>query len=139
MTDLVQFLRDRLAEDERIARAACHARVAPSPWRGESWDDAVLDGDGVVDAKGDGVALVKGELIRAHIIEHDPARVLRDIDAKRRILDEIVPAMDGMDDRIDSEWGVGPMDPSEYESVGLLRLLALSYVDHADYREEWRP
>jgi hypothetical protein len=45
--------------------------------------------------------------------------------------------MNGMDLQINSEWGVGPMDPADYESVALLQLLALPYSDHPDYREEW--
>ncbi|MGW1154477.1 DUF6221 family protein [Streptomyces rubiginosohelvolus] len=69
----------------------------------------------------------------------DQARVLAEVQVKRRILDDIVPAMNGMDDRIDGEWGVGAMDPSEYESVDLLRLLALPYADHPEYQDEWRP
>ena len=47
----------------------------------------------------------------------------RDIDAKRRILDEC-------------NWG-GPDHADVYDAV--LQRLALPYADHPDYRDEWRP
>lgn len=47
--------------------------------------------------------------------------------------------IDGMDARIDGEWGVGASDPAERESMALLRLLALPFADRPGYREEWRP
>lgn len=77
--------------------------------------------------------------VAGHIIRHDPARVMWEIASKRRILAEVVPEIDGMEARIDGEWGVGASDPAERESVTLLRLLALSYSDHPGYRDEWRP
>lgn len=135
MTDLAQFLRARYTEQRALAEQA-----SPGPWRVNPDDpDDVLAADGVVAAE---VFALSGNQLRStalFIAAHDPAYALADLDAKRRILNEIVPAMDGMDDRIDSEWGVGAMDPSEYESVGLLRLLALPYTDHPEYRPEWAP
>lgn len=139
MDALVQFLRDRLDDDERAARAA-----TPGPWKvdDETFTESVGASDGVSVISGSryggGAPPVDTE-DALHIARHDPARVLREVEAKRRIVDEIVPAMNGMDDRIDGEWGVGAMDPSEYESVDLLKLLALPYADHADYRDDWRP
>lgn len=60
-----------------------------------------------------------------HIAEHDPARVLREIDAKRRMLG-----------RIHSHAAVMGQDEVHGD---LLRLLALPYADRPGYREEWRP
>ena len=140
MDELVQFLRGRLHEDEQAAQAAGHARVAPTPWRGESWDDAVLDGDGLVDARGNGIAVVKGERVRDHIVRHDPARVLRDIEAKRRLVEEFAQAgsvPDTPERRADRHW------QGDFGYLqGLARavhLLASVYADHPDYREEWAP
>lgn len=133
MNELVRWLGEQLDEDERIARAAGHEHVAPAPWRGESWDDAVLNGDGLVDAKGDGIAVVKGERVRDHLVRHDPARVLREIDAKRRILAE--HALNGW---VCSTCDDGEVPPQAFPCP-TLRLLALPYADRPGYRAEWAP
>lgn len=65
--------------------------------------------------------------VAGHIVEWDPARVLREIDSKRRMLDECVRAVDH-----DSR---GMMSMAE----DFLRLLALPYADRPGYKEEWRP
>lgn len=63
-----------------------------------------------------------------HAALHDPARVLREIDAKRRIVNAIADA-----------------DPDSayitatFTAWDVLRLLALPYADRPGYREEWRP
>jgi hypothetical protein len=129
--DLVQFLRDRLDEDEQ-------AIEAPETWT--EFDESTQGTRRVdVNHSFERVIACTRAWRGVHIARHDPARVLREVEAKRRVLDETVPAMNGMDDRIDGEWGVGEMDPSEYESVDLLRLLALPYADHPEYQDEWRP
>jgi hypothetical protein len=64
---------------------------------------------------------------------------LAEVEAKRRILEEVVPQVDGMDDQINGEWGIGPIAPDKYASVPLLKLLVLPYASHPDCREEWRP
>lgn len=73
-------------------------------------------------------------------------RVLREVDTKRRMLDEHPVAL-GWDGHvvggqvcrtcaeIDSSGELGG-DPYPCKT---LRLLALPYADHPDYREEWRP
>jgi hypothetical protein len=68
-----------------------------------------------------------------HIARHDPARVLAEVAAKRRIvgmLSSIVPAKET--NPIKSEDAVALADWT-------LRLLALPYADHNDYRQEWGP
>lgn len=53
-----------------------------------------------------------------HIARHDPARVLAECEAKRRIM---------------------TMDFERYgEQVELLYMLALPYAGHPDYEEAWR-
>ncbi|MET8827527.1 DUF6221 family protein [Streptomyces sp. NPDC004610] len=59
--------------------------------------------------------------VGAHIVRHDPARVLAETDAKRRVL----------------AWALtAPPSPSRDH---VLRLLALPYADRPGYREKWRP
>ncbi|WP_405964870.1 DUF6221 family protein [Streptomyces sp. NBC_00723] len=145
MDDLLKWLGEQLDEDERIARAA-----TPGPWEwkrehGEPWQpepDGWLDYSGeYLAAAGDGATLFGPGMTphadAVHIAAHDPARVLREIEAKRRIIAEVVPEIDGMEDRIDGEWGAG--DPTERESMALLRLLALPYADRSGFRDDWRP
>lgn len=110
MSDLVEFLRARLDEDEARAR-----------------------GEG------------------PHIVFHDPAgrplppppmpgsypagRVLREVEAKRRILAEHRPMIPGWCHTCDV-----PADVKGNEHGCLtVRLLALPYADHPNYREAWRP
>jgi hypothetical protein len=133
MDDLMQFLRDRLAIEEHVAKAA-----SPGPWHINAEGDEVLAVDDIVVA--DGFAL-SGRQLRAtteHIARHDPARVLREVEAKRRLLDLHEPGtqeyVDGDVCMVCTLQGDGPYYPCD-----TLRLLALPYADHPDYREDWRP
>jgi hypothetical protein len=65
-------------------------------------------------------------------------RVLAEVDAKRRILDEVVPDVAGLELQIDGEWGVGPSTTDGTDTL-LLKILALPYADHPDYQPEWKP
>jgi hypothetical protein len=131
--DLVAWLRAQLDDDERVAR---EAGVSAS---GSRWH--VADRGAVIVRDDDGMVVVfdEGSPSREeaeHIARWDPARVLAEVDAKRRILDEIVPLIDEMDGRIESEWGLR-MEPIG-ESDALVKLLALPYADQPGYRPEWR-
>ncbi|WP_069744762.1 DUF6221 family protein, partial [Streptomyces sp. EN23] len=86
MDGLVRWLSVQLDEDERIAKAA-----PPGPW---SMDGAgsVADADGgrVIPSVG---GALDGRVTRwpegtviDHVLGHDPARVLREIEAKRAIV-----------------------------------------------------
>ncbi|MCT9092817.1 DUF6221 family protein [Streptomyces sp. ASQP_92] len=117
MDDLVQFLRDRLDEDAEAAGTA-----TPGPWHADG---------GSVYATHPTDEVVSYTDSAEHIARHNPARVLADIEAKRQILDLHV-----------AEPGQHP-DFCGHDKHELpcptLRLLALPYADHPDYREEWRP
>jgi hypothetical protein len=111
MDDLVQWLRDRLDEDEQATRAA-----------------ALTEG-----LTGSLVDFLKHESMQvdvapseAHYARHTPARVLREIDAKRKRLAALAEAI------------AAGHDSSDLASE-LLPLEALPYVDRPGYREEWRP
>jgi hypothetical protein len=138
MDDLVVWLRQQLDEDERGALAA-----SPGPWSPDAESHEVVAVDGITVA--DGFAL-SGPQLRAtveHIARHDPARVLREVEAKRRIVDEHVhehaTEAPGFGCRV-CDW------QGSWSGVGdggwclTLRLLALPYSDHPGYREEeWKP
>lgn len=115
MTDgLVEFLLARIAEDEAVARAM-EKCSDPLDWT-EPGDPAVGLAGPV-----DGPSGYESIVI-------DPARVLAECEAKRQIIAQQTrrPAKD-----------FRPTPPPADTPV--LRLLAMPYVDHPDYRQEWRP
>lgn len=75
--------------------------------------------------------------VGAFVHRNNPRAVLAQCDAHTRILDEIVPLVDGMDDQIEGEWGSGGLGPHE-ESELLMKLIALAYQHNEGFREEWR-
>ncbi|MER6350694.1 DUF6221 family protein [Streptomyces sp. NPDC001634] len=142
MTDLMQFLRSRLDEDERRARLM--EQHYPSPWEmsDRGWMAHVVANGPVFrevvrleqwHGQPEGIWL--GEVIQ-HAARHDPGRVLREIDTKRRLLKvhERLPVGEFCS-TCDAPSGIPGMP---YGCV-TLRLLALPYADHHDYCEEWRP
>lgn len=105
--DLVQFLRDRLDEDQRLANGAT--------WAPESdWETL-----GNLDS---GLA--------RWIARHDPARVLAEVEAKR----EVVRLAERAHDYHETF-----MNGFAAAMEHALRLFALPYADHPEYRDEWRP
>jgi hypothetical protein len=120
VSDLVAFLTARLDEDERVARA-----VPIEEWGSH-------DGCRVHPAQEQDGFLAIGRIEAQfeeeaeHIARHDPARVLREVDAKRTCI-----AFLGHPD--------APPGEGRYVAERVLWLLALAYSDHPDYREEWRP
>ena len=122
LPDLDQFVLARIAEDKRIASDAAAASGRAD------WD---------VDA-GAGKPPVA-----EHLARHDPARVLAECAAKRRLV------MVCRDSRPDLRFlgarphGMAdfPLTPGDQHQLAALTLalLALPYADHHDYRPEWRP
>lgn len=141
--ELVAFLLARIAEDEAVAREAAADR-APT-WR-QATDPGVVHDDpagGVVvdmdEAFPEIVVYDEGRpsiAEAAHIALHDPARVLAECEAKRRIVEtyhdhlENGQSSTGFHDCGDDCTG-GAM-------IWTLRLLALPYAAHEGFREEWR-
>lgn len=143
MTDLIAFLGARLDEDERIARA-----VTADDW-GDADTQARYEWEDLPDAA------------FAHAKQHNPARVLREVEAKRAIVGELTAAWRrktaalaeydawlraGADPHLLPGFGVGSpnesLGPSGHLIAGLeraVRLLATLYSNHPDYRDEWKP
>ena len=63
----------------------------------------------------------------------NPARVLAECEAKRRIVEHLSPAVDYDRDRFIV------MSTLERAATATLRDLAAIYADHDDYDESWRP
>ncbi len=127
---LVTWLRQQLDDDERIARAA-GAELAPAGdglrWNG--WDDGIRTVSNIVFA----VAPYSGYLgePREHIARWDPARVLAEVEAKRRILDEYTSAEAAAHF---PNWEGGNAEGLEIA----VRLLAHPFADRPGFRDEWR-
>lgn len=111
---LTAFIAARLDEDEAIARAAGDA--TPPPWHAAG-GDIMSRADGRCAANADGPEA-------PHIARHDPARVLREVAAKRAMVAECVRTC-------------------EYEDYGhalagaVIKVMAAAWSDHPDYRQEW--
>lgn len=161
MEDLVQWLTAQLDEDEQKARDA-----TPGPWwhnPGKQWlgpeafekydlrqgEEFVGYGGphpftGAVASTGP-ASNMQGMKDAAFIAEHDPARVLREIDAKRQLVK--------LHGRATLRAGGGAQYyatttvcrscepnlqfPEESWPCSTLRLLASVYADRDGYREEW--
>jgi len=130
-SDLTSWLRAQLDEDEQLAREA-----SPSPWtfheqsgRGEVWADiTAADGSAVCDTESG--ALGPPLETARHLFRWQPARILAEVEAKRRILDWLDAAEDWM---FDKAYGGQP------DGDNVRKLLALPYADRPGYDETWRP
>jgi alkanesulfonate monooxygenase SsuD/methylene tetrahydromethanopterin reductase-like flavin-dependent oxidoreductase (luciferase family) len=126
VTDLVEFLRERLADEEAAAKRVRQpyrlyvddeGRIA-EPKR---IDDLHDEHDGEYEQWADGEDRMPNHIANWSLI-YDPARVLREVEAKRRIVG----------------WADSPALP-DYETNYVLTSLALPYSDHEEFKEEWRP
>ena len=138
--DIIDFLHACLDEDERIARAADGDEIEATP---------SLRGAKYLTLRGQHDDRHTTELPAAladHIAAHDPARVLREIDAKRQLIGRGGPFCTSDCDKPGNE----PMDPDTNWTTPLehhfdcaaykaAKVLALPYADRPGYREEWKP
>ena len=151
----IDFLRARLDDDEWIARAATPGHDSWHSTRmGSVTSSAVYDDQWRLvsaplyhtyqpsgGAVTNGPAYLRDDVLSEHIARHDPARALREVEAKRRILEEHTPALTNSSCRICTtrEEGVDRQSRRYRFPCPTIRLLALPYSDHPDYRDEWRP
>lgn len=161
MDDLIDFLLARIDEDEDQARYA-----TPGPWqavrvndRGDGWNVEALGSDGThYDVAVDHARAAEGACDgsnSAHIARWNPLRALAECEAKRRIVereaDNRVPKPEAPITEVHS-YGDNPsvmvngerLTDDEYverytDPSIILRLLALPYAGHRDYRDRWRP
>ena len=121
--DLDQFLLARIAEDKRVALDAASA-AGREVWL--SGEPPAGDGDPA-----------------DHVARHDPARVLAECAAKRRL---VLACRDSRPDlhflgarpRGLADFPLTPADQHQLAAL-TLALLALPYAEHHDYRPAWRP
>lgn len=121
MTNIVDFLHARLDEDEQAARDASGV-VGGADWvvRNVPYEGIAFfsDHDGVVGHR---------NATTMHAELHSPSRVLREVDAKRRII-ELAGAI-----------SCSGAEFAEQDYQTLTRSLAAVYSDHPDYQADWAP
>ncbi|MFE6428145.1 DUF6221 family protein [Streptomyces rochei] len=160
MDELVQWLRAQLDEDKRIVEVAL--RYVDADWRRDDEENVALASSLTLAGKQEVAitadrwrrSMIEGPGVVMHVAEHDPARVLREVDAKGRILDLFATAVD---DRVALRTRMREVidtDPDEFGRLHreesklieaaeylapVVRLLALPYADRPGYRDDWRP
>lgn len=145
--ELIAFIDARITEDEHLAREAmaqlrcgCHSGNEVGVWEFNG-EDAIRHSNGlhevITGACHDGT-FIEDET-GAHIAHHDPARVLRDVEAKRAILDGVRRHLDphpGREcDHAGNEWAECVLHTAVMGRVSpdVLPMLAMTWSDHFDY------
>lgn len=104
-----------------------------------NWVTAVPVGESSGPVHRVALAITGGE--RDHIVRHDPARVLRDVEAQRALLElhhaELIEVVNADHEERSGDW-CAECDGETFP-CRTLRLLASAYADHPDYNEAWRP
>lgn len=131
MDELTAFLKARLDEDEAAAYGLCGNGAHMAKW--------LISGDGAIFIGTDPppevpIARAHDERVAQWIAHHDPARVLREVAAKRAIVAAWLESEAALDR--------GYSDVNRGGQLALrtaCRHLAAAWEDHPDYREDWRP
>jgi hypothetical protein len=125
MNGLVQFMRDRLNDDETFMRAAIRLResgaIVSSP-------DATEGAFALVEVVQNDPDTAQALTLFTHTGCRAPGeaeRVLEEVDSKRRVVEEYA--------------NYQPHDPGYAELELVVQLLALPYSGHVAYKDRWRP
>lgn len=122
MDDLIAFLRTRLDDDEQAAL----------DWQRHK---QALTEQFMNDPRRKDVRFRREPVTEARLAEHafrdrfDPARMLLEVEAKRRMLAWLQRQQAWAEEN--NLWAYDAEEP--------LKLLAAPYADHEDYRADWRP
>lgn len=123
--ELLDFLRDRLQDDEDYAHNAYADHNDAGPNWYEQWSGALNIGE-----KED-LVLTNDSAVSRFMARHDPARILREVEAKRALLDDYERFV-AERRRMMNGWDSYP------EVSPVLTAFAAVYADHPQYRDEWR-
>ena len=158
---IVEFLEARIAEDEAVAlkaggteaewlyRDECDretggevvwANSRSEEWLGPAQKEPYVSYDRYVTMDHEGCLPAVDEDDGPHIARHDPARVLREIAAKRELLEL---HYDGNPGPGDIHYCGTCHDYYKHDAEDwpceTVRVLASTFSDHPDFDEEWRP
>ena len=142
---LTEFLLARIAEDEAAAVAAVTRSDDPARDGVNEW--VAVGGGTVVGPAFDSLRHLslpsREDATAQHIARHDPARVLAECEAKRRIVEIHRPHPFLLDDDRGEAWECeacgGDVPASGAVTCPTTRALATVYADHPDCDETWRP
>ena len=130
--DLAEFLLARIAEDEASARNVMEWKEAPRerrlPWKVTPSEQRVVAWGLTV------VGAANTPVLAEHIARWDPARVLAECEAKRRLVEDF-----RILHRDYRETHSETTEARRFQAVVTMARLAEGYADHPDYRQEWRP
>ncbi|MEV6164636.1 DUF6221 family protein [Streptomyces sp. NPDC052052] len=124
-SDMIAFVRARLAEEEQLAQAA----------GGDSWRCPTGVPGEVHDRSGAIAFTLRDHGFDQHIAFQDPARTRRRIETDRVLLNEYEEIADQDTDRPEHDFSSG-------RAVGLgfaVRQMAAEHAGHPDYRAKWLP
>jgi hypothetical protein len=140
--DLAQWLGQQLDADERIARFV----GVPHDWHQGPGDDPEWTDEALVcmwppefhtpyeeDKHWRGLTVAEGGELAAFIAAHDPARVLREVDAKREALAHYERI------RQHTRQGGEAYVLAEGAVAKQIQIMAVAYTDRPGYRESRRP
>lgn len=149
-TDMIKWVRAQLDDDEAIARVISAGGYEPQTWHSGpdgpghvgvllfAEDRMIGDPPEAVERYDEPFAVViGGRAEHRHIARWDPARVLAEVEAKRRILEE-----HGPDERHPWECRAcaGRYGDDGYPiPCPTVRLVALPFAGREGYLDEWRP
>jgi hypothetical protein len=135
---LTEFLLARIAEDEYVARAFVNELGEAQRWQADEVGGTVRRIGTPPFGLSNVEARTPTHLTADHIARHDPARVLAECEAKRRIVERdgkyLIEQWRRYSDehhKTFDEWFTKPYGTT-------LRDLASVYADHPDYDEAWR-
>jgi hypothetical protein len=157
MHDLVAFYEARL--DERELAAAYEpngSRIADADltWTYQPDDDTDVPGGDVI-ARGHRIVVDQPEVVAGHIARHDPARVLADIAADRKLVARYKAAVESHEEALQTlaaarkQWGGMSQETADAYGdtittsarVGAfltaLEDRAARFSDHEDYQPQW--
>jgi hypothetical protein len=131
--EMITFVRLQLDEDEQKALA-----IDAKEWAEDSsWFKDMLDPLPSQRRERPGwLPMITVEDVR-HIARHDPARVLREVEARRRLIDQYEAMRAGVEAAAGTILaGAAKVRLGAYEMA--VKIMALPYSDHPGFREEWR-
>lgn len=136
------FITARLDEDEGIAREAADVDAEGPSWRIRKvqHNGMYVFGEGQIAPPGGKLGMSE-DAQTIHVARHDPARVLREVAWKRHLLGFALAAF-SQESKIGERPGRDPetnaYDKGRADTARfMLRLLAMSWSSHPDFRAEW--
>ena len=149
---MVEFLKARIDEDEQVARDANVKQDDLEWWCSPVLAAQLLGEHGAVTVRSrrdnrpiarvrsesadQPADILDGTAVAAHIAQHDPKRTLREVTAKRAIVADHAALSSSVWCRICDP---GFSNQDAYYPCRTVRIIAAVYVDHPDYRQEWKP